>query len=164
MPKGICKLCVQEKDLVRSHLMAAALYDYCRQGEFRPLMLGRGMILPTDRQTQAYLLCEVCEDVLNKKGESWANSKFATMDKKFPLYDLLTQVTPVPIDDGFSLYWAGDNSEIKVAMLTHFAMGIFWKASVHSWRGDEKEPRIELGPYSDRKSTRLNSSHLGISY
>jgi hypothetical protein len=28
-------------------------------------------------------------------------------------------------------------------------MGVFWKASVHSWKGNGREPRIELGPYSD---------------
>ena len=26
-------------------------------------------------------------------------------------------------------------------------MGIFWKAAVHSWRGNTTEPMIELGPY-----------------
>jgi hypothetical protein len=28
-------------------------------------------------------------------------------------------------------------------------MGIFWKASVHSWKKEKGDPRIKLGPYSD---------------
>ncbi len=31
----------------------------------------------------------------------------------------------------------------------HFALGLFWKASVHSWKGDTTDPRIDLGPYSE---------------
>jgi hypothetical protein len=28
-------------------------------------------------------------------------------------------------------------------------MGIFWKAAIHSWRGDTTEPLIDLGPYAE---------------
>lgn len=28
-------------------------------------------------------------------------------------------------------------------------MGIFWKASIHSWRGRTQTPMIDLGAYSD---------------
>ena len=65
MPIGKCRMCLHEKTLVRSHLMPAALYDYCRKGEHRPIKVGGGFVMPTDRQTQDYLLCEDCEDVLN---------------------------------------------------------------------------------------------------
>ena len=34
-------------------------------------------------------------------------------------------------------------------MLTHFAMGIFWKAAIHSWSGSETAPLIDLGPYTE---------------
>ena len=51
--------------------MPAALYAYCRAGDHRPVKVGGGIVLPTDRQTQDYLLCERCEGVLNKGGETW---------------------------------------------------------------------------------------------
>src|ERR1700730_19425780 len=66
---GKCRMCLQERVLVKSHLMPAALYDYCRKGEHRPIKVGGGFVIPTDRQTQDYLLCEDCEDVLNTGGE-----------------------------------------------------------------------------------------------
>jgi hypothetical protein len=34
--------------------------------------------------------------------------------------------------------------------LTHFALGIFWKAAVHSWSGSDTEPLIQLGPYEEK--------------
>ena len=47
------------------------------------------------------------------------------------------------------VYRAAKNPEIKVDKLTHFALGMFWKASVHSWSGTATAPRIGLGPYSE---------------
>jgi hypothetical protein len=43
-----------------------------------------------------------------------------------------------------------DIPELKVDQLIHFALGIFWKASVHSWMGDSADPRIKLGLYSEK--------------
>jgi hypothetical protein len=129
--------------------MPASLYDYCRAGDFQPVKVGGGVVIPTSRQTQDYLLCEACEGVLNKGGETWLTPKLATMERKFPFYDLLTKRAPDCDEEGTVFYFAGNNSEINVDKITHFAMGIFWKASVHSWSGHSKEPRIGLGPYSE---------------
>jgi len=52
-------------------------------------------------------------------------------------------------DANGGIYFAAGNPEFDFQSLTHFAMGIFWKASVHSWKGGEKDPRIELGPYEN---------------
>jgi len=149
MPRKICKLCLQEKDLVRSHLLPARLYKYCRQGEHRPIKLGNGVILPTDRELQDHLLCKSCEDLLSAAGETWVNPKLATWDRTFPLYDLLNQKPPDCHGDDITIYFARRNPAIEVEQLEHFALGIFWKASVHSWRGTSRQPLIQLGPYSD---------------
>jgi hypothetical protein len=142
-------MCLQEKALVKSHLMPAALYDYCRKGEHRPIKVGGGFVIPTDRQTQDYLLCADCEAVLNSGGEQWILDKLATWERTFPLYDLLTKVPPFFDEDGMVVYFADQNPAIEVEKLAHFALGLFWKASVHSWSGDTTYPRINLGPYSE---------------
>lgn len=149
MKIGKCRMCLQEKPLVRSHLMPAALYDYCRKGEHQPIKVGGGFVIPTDRQTQDFLLCGECEDVLNRGGETWILDKLATWERTFPLYDLLAKVPPLFDEDGMIVYLAAQNPTIEVKKLTHFALGLFWKASVHSWRGDSTDPRIDLGPYSE---------------
>lgn len=106
-------------------------------------------VMLTDRQVQDYLLCLECEDILNKGGETWVNPKLATVKDGFPLYALLTKVALVFQDQKGALYWAAQNSDIDVEKLTHFAMGIFWKAAIHTWRMGREEIRIALGPYAD---------------
>ena len=142
-------MCLQQKMLVKSHFMPASLYDYCRKDEHSPIKVGKGFLLPTDRQTWTYLLCNDCERILNDGGESWIADKLATWERSFPLYSVLTQRPPYFEEDGTSIYYAATNPDISVAKLKHFALGMFWKASVHSWSASEREPRIELGPYSD---------------
>jgi hypothetical protein len=149
MKLGTCKMCLLEKDLVSSHLMPRALYAYVYEGDLRPIKYGDGVLIPTDRQTQDYLLCEDCEDILNQGGESWITDKLATWERTFPLYETLTKLPADFDEDGMVVYFAAKNPDIKIDKLTHFALGLFWKASVHSWKGDSTEPRIELGPYSE---------------
>lgn len=149
MPAGVCKLCRNEESLVSSHFFPASLYQYCRQAELSPIKIGDGAVYPTDRQTQAYLLCRSCEDVLSAGGETWVGPRLATWERTFPLFDLLSARPPDYDEDGVKIFFANRDPEIKVEKLLHFAMGIFWKASVHSWTAASKAPRIELGPYSN---------------
>ena len=89
-------------------------------------------------------------NILNRGGEAWVVGKLLTLENKFPLYDLLTQRKPNFDVDGILIYCAAQNPQIKAAKLTHFALGIFWKASVHSWGLTETDSLIELGPYSEK--------------
>ena len=139
-----------EKPLANSHLIPAAVYNYIRKGQHRPIKVGAGIVLPTDEQTQDYLLCDDCEDILNRGGETWVVGKLLTLEKKFPLYDLLIQRKPAFDGNGALIYCAAENPQIDVDKLTHFALGVFWKASVHSWGSTENDSRIELGPYSEK--------------
>src|SRR5262245_21493630 len=81
VPTGICKICLNEKELVSSHLfLPARLYEYCRVSGMSPIKIGGGIVLPTDRQLQHHLLCKVCEDVLSGNGETWVNPRLATWE------------------------------------------------------------------------------------
>jgi hypothetical protein len=140
-----CPMCLETKEVISSHLIPAAIYDYCRSGAEKPVRVGDGVVMQTDRQVQAHLLCSACDQMLNKHGETWANTKFARSGGSFPLYDLITEVPAIEAD----FYSTTKNPKVDREKLTHFALGIFWKASVHSWRGGDKTPSIELGPYSD---------------
>jgi len=143
-------MCLETKNVVSSHLYPAALYAYCRNHDnASPVRVGDGVVLHTDRQLQDHLLCAECEDILNKRGEMWVNPKLATLQKSFPLYDILMKGPAAHMDEKGGLYFAAHNPEIDVEKLTHFAMGIFWKASAHSWSGKSRSPMIQLGPYGD---------------
>lgn len=130
--------------------MPASLYEYCRKSEHKPIKVGGGFVLPTDRQTQTYLLCETCEDLLNKGGEAWIADKLATWECSFPLYDMVTEQPADFNEEGMTVYFLAKNSAIKVDKLKHLALGLFWKASVDPWSGKQAEPRIELGLYSEK--------------
>ena len=150
MKRGICKMCLKLKDLVLSHLMPRALYDLCRTKDSEPVRATSEVIMQTSRQTKDHLLCKNCEDILNKEGENWLLPKLAVFQGAFPLFDILKKFPPDIVDGDFCGYAAFRNPEINVKSIIHFGAGIFWKASVHSWRGGTKEPLIELGPYSEK--------------
>lgn len=147
---GICRLCLIDKPLAKSHLIPAGVYKYIRRGEHRPIRVGGGIVLPTDEQTQSHLLCDDCEQILCRGGESWLVGKLLTLEKAFPFYDLLTQRKPNLNIDGAQIYYAAENPQIETAKLTQFALGVFWKASVHPWGLTENDSLIELGPYSEK--------------
>jgi hypothetical protein len=142
-------MCIQVKPVVKSHLIPAALYALCAPEGGSPVRVGGGVVMPTDRQTWTYLLCEKCEDILNSGGETWTIPRLATIAGTFPLFELLAGEQLVFCEGDEAIYNLRTNPMIDVEKLTHFALGIFWKASVASWRLDEKEAMIKLGPYAD---------------
>jgi hypothetical protein len=73
----------------------------------------------------------------------------AKSDGSFPFYDILEKGAPDLVEGDSALYAAAKNLAIDVAKLTHFAMGIFWKASVHSWSRERTDPPVDLGKYGE---------------
>ena len=150
-----CPLCLEDKDVVSSHLIPQAMYDYCRAVDSEPVIMTSKVVMQTSRQMQYPLLCRRCEDVLNRGGENWLLPLLATVDGKFPLLDIIERFEPDVPDGELRMYAASRNSAIEVDKLIHFAMGVFWKASIHSWEAGSKTPRIELGPYRESVRTYL---------
>jgi hypothetical protein len=149
MPIQNCPMCLLDKPVVRSHLIPRAIYDYCRPPEGNPIFISREVVMESSRQLQDYLLCNDCEDILNKGGESYMVGLLATIENKFPLYDIVMSVPPDVTLDGFAAHAAARNPRIETGKIVHFAMGIFWKAAVHSWSGQQVEPWIDIRPIKD---------------
>jgi hypothetical protein len=146
-----CPLCLQTKKIITSHLIPRAIYESCSTKDLDPVVITSDAIRHTSRQLQHPLLCSGCDNSLNRKGEDWLLPLLATDDGQFRFYDLLSAV-PADIEDAGSrvrVYGAARNQRIKINKLAHFALGIFWKASIHSWRGKEREPLIRLGTYRE---------------
>ena len=150
-----CPLCLEDKELVRSHLIPQAIYDYCRTVDSEPVLMTSRIVMQTSRQVRHPLLCRSCEDVLNKGGETWLLPLLATIDKKFPLLDIIERSDPDVVDGELRMHAASRNPAIQIDKLIHFIMGVFWKASIHSWEGGSKTPRIEFGPYGESVRTFL---------
>lgn len=157
-------MCLRAGLLENSHLIPASVYKrFYSQNAPNPnpmLISSRGFV-QTSRQTKAYLLCSDCESLLNREGERWVLPLIANPDQSFPLYDILARVPPDSILPEITAFAAVRNSEINVQALTHFALGIFWKAAVHYWIGGKKETQIKLGPYEERLREFVHSPRTG---
>jgi hypothetical protein len=145
MPISKCRMCLKRKQLVSSHLLPGALYKFVEPPDGAPIFFSSEVVLASSRQLQYPLLCLDCERVLNSNGENWFIPQLARTDGEFPFFDLLTKNPPVVTDAESRCYAAAQNPEIQTARVVHFAMGIFWKAAIHSWRGASDEPLIDLG-------------------
>jgi hypothetical protein len=127
--QGVCKFCLEEKMLCDSHLAPAGLYKYCKAKEIGPVLMTREEVSVANEEVTEYLLCEECENLLNREGENWLLPKLATIDQKFPFYDLLVTGTPDTMEDGIAAYTCPRNEKIGFRKLTNFVIGVFWKAS-----------------------------------
>jgi hypothetical protein len=155
MHNGKCKLCLQHKRLAQSHLMPRALYDMCSLPGIDPILITSEVVMPVSRHTKDYVLCFDCEQLLNRNGENWMIPRLLTIQKSFPFYDALSNRTPDIYDPEMAVYATAYIPQIDVNCVLHFGMGLFWKASVHSWKGGERDPSINLGPYSEKVRTFL---------
>jgi hypothetical protein len=149
MKLDTCKLCLKKRQLVDSHLMSRGLYDLCKTPDDDPIFLSNKVIMQSGRQLQHPLLCEECDGALSRKGENWVLPLLAKIDGTFPFFDILQKTPPYVSNGDLKVYAASRIPEIDFRKLTHFAMGIFWKASAHSWRGGDTTPLIELGKYGE---------------
>src|SRR5258705_68866 len=113
MPIQKCPLCLETKKVVSSHLIPAKVYDYLRAPGTHPIAISKDVVMATDRQLQANLLCPECEDRLNKGGEMWLLPLFATYEGPFPFYDLLTKIPPEASFEEGAAYSASKNPTIQ---------------------------------------------------
>jgi hypothetical protein len=144
-PLQRCPMCKETKEVAKSHLLPKSLYLHLQDGKSSPVIVANGVVMPSDRQIAAYLLCDDCEDILNKKGEAWVCPKLGWWDRRFELYDMLEKAGGHIAGDGEGMFYAKNNPQIDVEKIVHFATGIFWRAAVHSWKGGVTEPMIDLG-------------------
>jgi hypothetical protein len=140
--------------------MARGLHDFCRTPNNDPIFISSKVVMQSGRQLQHPLLCKECDGLLSREGENWVLPLLATVEGTFPFHDLLLEGTPGGSDGDSKMYAASRNPKIDVPKLTHFAMGVFWKASVHSWRGGENEPLIELDKYGESARALLHGEAL----
>ena len=122
MKTGVCPGCKKTEPLVMSHLVSRAIYDYLRTDDLHPFVNAGGAVRATSDQLQAYLLCEGCEQILNEGGEKWMVGKLCTVDRKFPLYDLLYRQPPVDNHPDGDIFSVRTNPDIDVNSILHFAL------------------------------------------
>lgn len=150
MPIGVCKLCLQQRELQDSHFIPRAVYKCLRTPKDKnpnPVVVGRRITCTTSRQMKDYVLCADCEERFNKNGETWMMRQLWN-GQRFPLGDRLNVALPhYTFERAETLVFSGTAVGIETAKLGYFALSVFWRAAVHAWKmpHGEKTRKINLG-------------------
>jgi hypothetical protein len=106
------------------------------------------VILATPRQLWAHLLCQGCEDRLNRMGENvvlqWLDDNHG-----FRLLEWM-QRSCIVKDEGGVVTFSARDMGIDTEPFAHFGLGLLWKAAVRQWSTAEGQTTsINLGPYEE---------------
>lgn len=151
--KGACRLCEKIANLRMSHLIPAEVYRHIRgdeAGNPNPVLFSDRLRMTTSRQARQHLLCDLCEERFNSRGERWALSQMRLADGSFALGESLTVQQPTDKTLHAKWYPAPPNFE----QLAYFAASVFWRAAVATWRMPKSSAwysvKIDLGPFERR--------------
>lgn len=152
MLRGICKLCLYEKDLVDGHLISAAILRQLRAPALsnpNALTLTRKIAVQTSLPISDYVMCQECDNRLGQCGETWTIPNLATMES-FPIGEALHKAKPLMTIGRIAMYAGRDVPGVNMESLGFFGLSMFWKCASHPWR-DVTNGRIDidLGPYRE---------------
>ena len=108
-------------------------------------MVTHKFVMQTSRQLKSPLLCFECEQLLRERGEDWVIPQLAQHRARFPFGESLQQLPKLSEDPDLTEYTLAGIHHTQTDQLVHFALGVFWKASVHNWINakDERPVRLE---------------------
>ena len=151
--RGRCRLCLEDAELQKSHLIPAAVLRSLHSGGKDATSITAERMIQTSRQFQAHLLCRACEERLNKGGETWVLKHMARQHPRteFPLLDLLGEaVIPGSSNDDGRTWDTTRALKVDTSRLAYFAISMLWRVSIHDWKGvDGYMRRLHLGPYGE---------------
>jgi hypothetical protein len=150
--RGRCRLCLEEKELRKSHVLSEFLYEqtYERSDPEQPKQ-GRMLKVPADtdekpRQLQKglreRLLCGRCEQHLNRIGEQYASRVIKRIDE-----------TEVSTGEQYTIVTGVEYRPFKLFLMTQL-----WRAGVAS---DAFWKEVRLGPHEERLREMLLQANPG---
>lgn len=142
------------KVLQKSHLMPAAFYKRCRGtsgGASRdPVMVTGSKAIKTSLQVSEPFLCRDCENLFSRYGENYVLDQSVRLDKgRFPLREFLLDNCLLVSNDNYQIYDAKLLLGLKVEHLLYFSASVFWRACARSWKVQNQNYQICLGPYQE---------------
>jgi hypothetical protein len=152
MPIGTCKLCLLDKELRGSHYLPKGLLRYLQEHRLsnpNPIMVTPDSVFQTSHQITDYVLFGDCEQRFNDNGERWVIHNMARIGS-FPIWQKLHESTPLAANEDRVCYAGASIPGLRMDQLAYFAMSIFWRGSVHSWKDRAgNEHGIDLGIYEE---------------
>ncbi len=153
---GLCSLCRKIRPLKKSHFLSAALWKGARDPRLKnpnPVAMTRTASKTSSRQMTALLLCEECEDLLNKNGERYVLDWLAptqVVNGGFPLLERMA-VAIARSETPHLITYSGADIGIDTEKFAYFALSILWRASVHRWQLPDGSfaSQISLNDYAE---------------
>lgn len=146
--RGICRLCLLEKDLLKSHYMPDALYPSNLEFE----VLTTTASFPKGDELKDWLLCKECECLFERNGESHVLLKILPKlaKKSFPLHERLSVFPPCEEDPSFKRYDA-DAVGLEMDKFAYFTLSVIWRGAVHKWEKSDgtRTKRLRLGGFEE---------------
>jgi len=154
-PISKCALCEEVKTLRDSHLLPKAAYRHVRDD---PLSQGGSPLrvhvaekeaFYTDMQVKKYLLCNECEQIFTKYGESIVSRCWATK-QGFPLLEHLEDNARLGVGEKAIAYNTNNIQSDLLEAIYYFGASVIWRSSRWDW-GRRKSPHFNsLGTHYDK--------------
>ncbi len=146
--RGTCALCLQEKELRRSHLLGRAIYVLSRDGNADPVMITPQLITPTQRQIWRHLLCGDCEQRFSSHGESLI-MRLVQRKTEFALLDRLRLAIPFSVGPNVVAF-SGSAVGVDTEQLAYFALSVLWRSGVQQWQTlNQQATGVSLGVFAE---------------
>lgn len=139
MSRGTCALCLQFAGLQKSHLISQEVYKWLKRPDDQirnPVLVTASTTVKSSEQVSDYLLCSQCEVHFQRHGEDWV-MKNGPRKGKFPLREALCRSQNRTTIQSEELFKEPFDPAFDLERLIYLAASIFWRASVHHWRGSE---------------------------
>ena len=146
--RGVCKLCLKEADLCKSHYMPRALYPTKRH---KSASITRDVIHSGQMfHVKEPLLCRDCETRFTQNGESEVLKWLAPKAKEFSLNWRLKVAMPREEYPDVSRF-AAEDIGLDAAKFAYFAVSVIWRGAVHRWtlRDGTLTTPMSLSPHDE---------------
>lgn len=146
--QGICKLCLQNKSLQRSHYIPKAFYNLCRSPGRNPIVATPLVIDETPKQMWKRLLCRDCEDLFCRHGESYVLDMIYR-GTRFSLLERIRLAMPIGRSGTVPMF-SGLQIGIKTQKLGYFALSMLWRGAQGPWQTIEGQTTgMSLGQFEE---------------
>lgn len=139
-PVAKCALCHRTAELQKSHLIPQGIYRFLNEPGHavrNPVLVTAAKTVETSEQVRDCLLCKSCEIRFQQNGEDWVMKNGPRRNGRFPLREALTRSNNKRTLESGNLYRVPFNPAFDVKKLIYFAASVFWRSSVHHWKGFE---------------------------
>lgn len=148
MPRGLCKLCLMDKDLRRSHLLPKALWSLNRLDGDDPIVMTPDYFAPSQREVWSHLLCGDCEIRFSQLGENPV-IPLVQHETNFPLLDLMNVAMSWRNHVNVTTY-SGLDMGVDTGALAYFALSVLWRSGVRRWTTSKRGTTgVSLGSYEE---------------